>query len=109
MKYTRFPLLVCAAIASTAFAQQLPHATPSGYELPNGWRLKPLGRSIPTEDMVLNVSVAPDRRAVVALHAGFNPHGLVVVDAQSEEAAQRIPLKSAWLGLAWHPDGKKLY
>src|SRR6185312_11258697 len=26
-----------------------------------------------------------------------------------EEATQRIPLKSAWLGLAWHPNGKKLY
>ncbi|HXA50827.1 MAG TPA: alkaline phosphatase family protein, partial [Candidatus Acidoferrum sp.] len=57
----------------------------------------------------LNVSVAPDRKAVVALHAGFNPHGLVVVDARSEEAAQRIPLKSAWLGLAWAPNGKRLY
>ena len=59
--------------------------------------------------MVLNVSVAPDRKAVVALHSGFNPHGLVVVDARSEEAAQRIPLKSTWLGLAWHPNGKRLY
>ena len=53
--------------------------------------------------------MSPDRKAVVALHSGFNPHGLVVVDARTEEAVQRIPLKSAWLGLAWHPDGKKLY
>jgi YVTN family beta-propeller protein len=102
-------LPVCTALWCTAFAQQLPHATPNGYELPNGWTLTPQGRSIPTEDMVLNVSVAPDRKAVVALHAGFNPHGLVVVDAKSEEAAQRIPLKSAWLGLAWAPNGKRLY
>jgi len=80
-----------------------------GYELPNGWRLTPLGRSIPTEDMVLNVSLAPDRKAIVALHSGFNPHGLVVVDARTEEAVQRLPLKSAWLGLAWHPNGKRLF
>lgn len=26
-------------------AQQLPHAAGNGYELPNGWRLTPLGRS----------------------------------------------------------------
>ena len=94
---------------SPCVPQQLPHAVAGGYELPNGWRLTPLGRAIPTEDMVLNVSVAPDRKSVVALHAGFNPHGLVVVDAHSEEAAQRIGLKSAWLGLAWHPNGKRLY
>ncbi len=101
--------LAAGALAIAGFAQQIPHAIPGGYELPNGWRLTPLGRAVPTEDMVLNVSVAPDRRAVVALHSGFNPHGILVVDAHSEEAAQRIPLKSAWLGLAWHPGGKKLY
>ena len=96
-------------VAGVLFAQQIPHAIPGGYELPNGWRLTPLGRAIPTEDMVLNVSVAPDHKAVVALHSGFNPHGILVVDANTEEAAQRIPLKSAWLGLAWHPNGKKVY
>jgi len=100
--------LAFTACGVLAFGQ-IPHATPNGYELPNGWRLTPLGRSITTEDMVLNVSLAPDRKAMVALHAGFNPHGLVVVDAHSEEAVQRIPLKSAWLGLAWHPNGKKVY
>jgi len=96
-------------VALSAIAQQLPHATPNGYELPNGWRLTPLGRAVPTEDMVLNVSMAPDRKAVIALHSGFNPHGLVVVDPKSEEAVQRIRLKSAWLGLAWAPNGKRLY
>ena len=96
-------------LAMAGLAQQIPHAIPGGYELPNGWRLTPLGRAVPTEDMVLNVSLAPDRKAVVALHSGFNPHGILVVDTRSEEAAQRIPLKSAWLGLAWHPNGKKLY
>src|ERR1051325_1277604 len=88
-------IVLALAIALSGFAQQLPHATPNGYELPNGWRLTPLGRAIQTEDMVLNVSMSPDRKAVIALHSGFNPHGLVVVDPQSEEAVQRIRLKSA--------------
>ena len=105
----RIALLACGVLATLAESQQLPHAIPGGYELPNGWKLTPLGRAIETQDMVLNVSVAPDRKAVIALNSGFNPHGLVVVDARSEEAAQRIPLKSAWLGLAWSPNGKKLY
>jgi YVTN family beta-propeller protein len=102
-------LMACGLCVITGASQQLPHSINGGYELPNGWRITPLGRAIQTEDMVLNVSLAPDRKAVVALHAGFNPHGLVVVDPHSEEAVQRIPLKSAWLGLAWHPSGKKLY
>src|SRR5215510_10455609 len=101
-------LLALGALVLPASAQ-LPHATQNGYELPNGWRLTPLGHAIPTEDMVLNVSMAPDHKTVVALHSGFNPHGIVTVDVRTEEATQRIPLKSAWLGLAWHPNGKRLY
>src|SRR5258708_30050544 len=102
-------LLTCGVFVSPCVSQQLPHAIAGGYELPNGWRLTPLGRAIQTEDMVLNVSVAPDRKSVVALHSGFNPHGLVAVDAHSEEAVPRLALQSAWLRLAWPPNGARLY
>jgi YVTN family beta-propeller protein len=80
-----------------------------GYDLPNGWRITPIGKAVATEDLILNVSVAPDKKAIVALHGGFNPNGLVVIDPVKEEAVQRIPLKSAWLGLAWSRDGKQLF
>jgi hypothetical protein len=30
---------------------QLPHATQSGFALPNGWSITPVGRSVRTEDM----------------------------------------------------------
>ena len=79
------------------------------FDLPNGWRLTPVGKSIATEDMVLNTVAAPDGLAVIAMQAGYNPHGLVVIDTKTEEAVQRIPLKSAWFGMAWSPDGKRLY
>lgn len=95
--------LVCAAMT------QLPHATPNGYDLPNGWRITPVGHAVTTEDMVLKLVASPDGRAVIGSHSGFNPHGLIVLDAHSEEAIQRIPLKTTWLGMAWAPDGKTLY
>ena len=82
-KRLRIILLAGSALVPTAGAQQLPHAIAGGYEFPNGWRLTPLGHGIETEDMVLNVSVAPDLKPVVALHSGFNPHGLVLVDIRS--------------------------
>ncbi len=77
--------------------------------LPNGWKITPVGRALHTEDMVLNLVPAPDGKAVVGAHGGFNQHGLVTIDATSEEIVQRIPLNSTFLGLAWHPGGKKLY
>jgi YVTN family beta-propeller protein len=99
---------VCTFVLVPGWSE-IPHRTPDGYALPNGWSISPVGQSTVTEDMPLNISAAPDGKAFVGLHAGFNPHGLVVMDAQTHEASQRIPLHTAWLGLAWNPDGKRLY
>src|SRR5579883_3272849 len=107
MRAFRIVMFSCA-VAMTS-AQNVPQAMSGGYGLPNGWRLTPAGKSIPSEDMVLNTVVAPDGAAVIAMQAGFNPHGLVVIDTKTEEAVQRIPLKSTWYGMAWSPDGKRLY
>ena len=86
--------------------QRLPQG---GYSLPNGWRITPVGKAIPTEDLILNLTQSQDERIVVAQHGGFNPHGLLVIDVKTQAPIQRIGLKSAWLGLAWSRDGAKLY
>jgi YVTN family beta-propeller protein len=108
MRRLRIGLLFSGVLAVLS-AQNVPHPFSGGFALPNGWRLTPTGKSIPTEDMVLNAVAAPDGLAVIAMHAGFNPHGLVVINTRTDEPVQRIPLKSAWLGMAWSPDGKKLF
>ena len=102
-------LFVTASFFAGLVFSQLPKPNQGGYELPNGWRITPLGNAIPTEDLILNLAPSPDGRTLVATHGGFNPHGLVVMDAATEKVLQRIPLASAWLGLAWSPDGKRLY
>ncbi len=88
---------------------QLPHATPDGYALPNGWKISPPAHAVASEDMVLKLITSPDDRLVIASHSGYNPHGLLVVDQKSQEAVQRIRLKTTWLGMAWSPDGRTLY
>ncbi len=105
----RLRSIVLFPFAAAALTAQTPRPIPVGYDLPNGWRLTPTGKSLETSDMVLNATAAPDGLAVIAMHAGYNPHGLVVVDTKTEEIVQRIPLKSAWFGLAWSPDGKRLF
>jgi YVTN family beta-propeller protein len=98
------------AVKLTAQSNRLPRPVPGGFDLPNGWRITPAGKPIvETEDMVLKMTVAPDGRAVIATHSGYNPHGLVVIDTKTHQAIQRIGLKSTWLGLAWSADGKSLY
>ncbi|HBY58742.1 MAG TPA: hypothetical protein DEH78_02895, partial [Solibacterales bacterium] len=95
MRFTAlFSILACALTAQ---------------ELPNGWRLSPAGKHVVTPDYVLNVQPAPDRKAVIGVHAGFSPHGLVVLDPVTWEPVQRIAQKSAWYGMAWAPDGSRLF
>src|SRR5215831_14215322 len=88
--------MLVLALSSITVAAQSPHwpqPVPGGFDLPNGWRITPAGKSIAdTEDMVLKLVVAPDGRAVVATHAGFNPHGLVVIDTKTHQVVQRIGL-----------------
>src|SRR6266852_9331650 len=52
---------------------QLPQHITGGFDLPNGWRITPAGNPIvETEDMVLKMVAAPDGRAVIATHSGYN-------------------------------------
>ncbi len=88
---------------------QTPHPIAGGFSLPNGWRITPAGKAIHTEDLILNLTQSKDERAVIAQHGGSNPHGLMVIDAATQEPVQRLGLQSAWLGLAWSHDGSKLY
>ena len=105
----RITLGAAVVLSAVCGFSQLPHATDDGYQLPNGWQITPVGRAVKTEDMVLKLVASPDGKVVIGSHAGFNPHGLDVVDTKSEEAVQRIRLKTTWLGMAWAPDGKTLY
>jgi len=105
MKNMFVPLALISAIALA----QAPHPIPNGYSLPNGWQITPAGKAINTEDLILNLTTSKDEKVVIAQHGGFNPHGLLVIDTATQQPVQRITLKSAFLGLAWSNDGKKLY
>ena len=102
-------LLVLALGGVTAYLAQRPGRWTGGYTLPNGWRITPTGKTIHTQDLILNILPTPDSRAMVAVHSGFNPHGLVLIDGITDELVQQIALPTTWLGLAWHPDGTRLY
>ena len=124
----RFAPLACAATvclfssnATPGFAQvrahvssdsslRLPRAIDGGSNLPNGWRVRPAGKSIGEfGDLVLDLLPSPDGRILVAVHAGFQPHGLEVFDTRTHKQVQHIALTSAWQGMAWSADGHTLY
>ncbi len=77
--------------------------------LPNGWRIAPAGRHLDAGDLPLAMALHPDGRHLVITNNGWSQPSLRVVDLELGEVVQRMPLDHAWLGLAWHPDGRRLY
>src|SRR5439155_24734976 len=77
--------------------------------LPNGWRIAPAGRHITVGDLPLAMAESPDGRYLVVSNDGYAKATLAVVDLARLAVVQRYPIDNAWLGLAWHPDGRRLF
>ena len=77
--------------------------------LPNGWRISPVGQHITVGDLPMNLVVSPDGDHVIVTNNGYSQPNLIVYDYTKQISRDRVMLESAWLGLAFHPDGKRLY
>jgi DNA-binding beta-propeller fold protein YncE len=77
--------------------------------LPNGWRIAPVGRHLDAGDLPLAMALHPDGRHLAITNNGWSKPSLRVVDLERWQVIQKVPLDHAWLGLVWHPDGKRLF
>ena len=75
----------------------------------NGWRLSPAGRHIQTGDMPLGGAISPDGSTLAITNSGYNAHELHFIDLATEKETFKLPLSRTWNGIAWSPDGGKLY
>ena len=86
-----------------------PGLTPNTNLLFNGWGMTPVGEHVPTTDLPLKLVVAPDKQRLVAVHGGFNRHGVTLIDIATHKETQFIPLPKTWNGLVFSADGKKFF
>ena len=75
----------------------------------NGWGITPAGEPVTVSDLALKMVVAPDGKAVLAVHGGFNDHGVSVIDLATRKQSQFLALKEAWNGLAFSRNGHHFY
>jgi len=119
MRHRSIAAVLALVAAGVAAAQTTPNA-PSGVGqrpgrgktetlLPNGWRIAPAGRHLQVGDLPLSLVLSPDGRYAIVENNGYAKPTLTVVDLKRFVVLDRVPLESAWLGLAWHPDGKRVY
>ena len=77
--------------------------------LPNGWRIAPAGRHMSIGDLPLNMVLSPDGHSLVVTNNGYQKPTLARRRSRPRAGRRRCSIDDAWLGLAWHPDGKRLY
>lgn len=83
---------------------------PDEHLLFNGWGLTPAGNHLMLEgDMPLRMVPTPDGRRLAAVTAGFDGHGVSLIDLSNNRVSQFLPLPNTWNGLAFHPDGRTLF
>lgn len=77
-----------------------------------GWYLTPAGTQLTLGSFPMSGALSPDQRYLVVANAGAGDQSLQVIDVHKHRIIQTITYKSPealYLGLAFSPDGKKLY
>ena len=106
MSVQRAVIVGCAVLLAAACGQA---NRPAGTLLPTGVRLDPAGSSVGLGSMPLAMTLAPDGRRLVVMLSGYREQGIQVVDRASGRVVQTLVQPAAFLGLAFAPDGKRLY
>ena len=116
MTFRLVPLLALALAASAPAADPparlLPGVRVGGaVQLPNGWRIDPAGAQMLLGDLPVNVQLHPTGQYAAILHCGMRDHEVIVValSKSGRSIVSRTVVPQAFAGLAFAPDGKRLY
>ena len=107
-------LAICTA-GVASFGDQPPAAIRPGAVgagvtlLPNGWKIAPAGKHIQVGDLPLAMVESPDGHTLLVANNGYARPTISIVDLQNQSVREALVLDHAWLGMAWHPDGTRLY
>lgn len=78
-------------------------------ELPNGWSLTPVGKSLQLGDLPLNLAISSSKKWMAVTNNGQGKQSLQLIDIAKEKIADEISIAKAWLGLKFSADEKFLY
>jgi YVTN family beta-propeller protein len=93
----------------TAAVRLRPSLAPGADLLFNGWGVSPAGAHVSCGDMGLKMVIAPDKKAVLTVCAGYNKQGVNIISLDERHEAVFLPLKESFNGLVFSPDGTRFY
>jgi WD40 repeat protein len=77
--------------------------------LVSGWKTTPAGRQLPSGDMILSGQVSPHGTLFAFTNTGYTQPALHIVDLATEKEIATFTLEQSWSGLAFSPDGKRIF
>ena len=90
----------------------LPGLQKDGFvQLPNQWRLKPVGAMLEVGDFPVNIAIHPSGKYLAVLHAGFREHEIMIIalNGARRTILSRATLDQTFIGLCFAPDGKSVF
>jgi DNA-binding beta-propeller fold protein YncE len=90
----------------------LPGLGPDGYiQLPNQWRLRPVGAQLEVGDFPAHVELHPSGQWLAVLHCGFGDHEISILSLAGARTrlVSQARVDQSFYGLSYSPDGKSLF
>ncbi|WP_029630661.1 bifunctional YncE family protein/alkaline phosphatase family protein [Zavarzinella formosa] len=80
-------------------------------QLPNQWKLRPVGKQIEVGNFPVNQALHPSGQYLAVLHAGMQEHEVMIIDLNKakQRIISRVTVDQAFYGLCFSPDGRRLY
>ncbi|WDF55570.1 bifunctional YncE family protein/alkaline phosphatase family protein [Mucilaginibacter sp. KACC 22063] len=103
--------IIVAAFYSTQSFAQLPGKDKQTEQilLPNGWKLSPVGRSLPLGDLPLNMQLSKSGKLLAVTNNGQSTQTIQLIDPKKEKVLDEKEIGKSWYGLAFSNDEKHLY
>jgi DNA-binding beta-propeller fold protein YncE len=73
-----------------------------------GWRIRPAGTQVKLGNFPLGSAVSPDGKFLLVVNAG-QPASISVLRTDTMAETSRVPVASAWQGIAFSSDAKNVY
>lgn len=103
--FTAFCMLPAPAQEKPRFAGP----TETGFLLPNGWTISPVGKQVTLTDLPLNIALLANGTQALVATSGYNKHELSLIDLKSEKVIATGSVRQSWFGLAVSPDEAKIW
>lgn len=102
-------VIIISTVTLLTTAQSLQQLESKKVQLPNGWSLTPVGKSLPLGDLPLNIAVSPSKKLMAVTNNGQSVQSIQLIDTRKEKVLDAAVIPKSWYGLKFSADGKTLY